>query len=99
MCIISFVIGDLCKGSTTDSDSVCEGSNPSSPAKNRQLSTESCRFLLITYFSEQEYKLLDSACTSIRVMLISSINTAKKKADKLNINPFSEVFYEEKFWF
>ena len=30
------------------------------------------------YLSEQEYKLLDSACTSIRVMLISSINTAKE---------------------
>ena len=30
------------------------------------------------YISEQEYKSLDSVCTSIRVMLISSINTAKK---------------------
>ena len=29
------------------------------------------------YISEEEYKSLDSACTSIRVMLISSINTAK----------------------
>ena len=29
------------------------------------------------YISESEYKALDSACTSIRVMLISSINTAK----------------------
>ena len=29
------------------------------------------------YLSEQEYKRLDSACASIRVMLISSINTAK----------------------
>lgn len=29
------------------------------------------------YISETEYKALDSACTSIRVMLISSINTAK----------------------
>ena len=29
------------------------------------------------YISEEEYKTLDSACTSIRVMLISSINTAK----------------------
>ena len=31
------------------------------------------------YISEQEYKALDSACTSIRVMLISSINTVKGK--------------------
>ena len=31
------------------------------------------------YISEQEYKKLDSACTSIRVMLISSVNTAKNK--------------------
>lgn len=30
------------------------------------------------YITEAEYKLLDSACTSIRVMLISSINTAKE---------------------
>jgi len=29
------------------------------------------------YISEDEYKAFDSACTSIRVMLISSINTAK----------------------
>ena len=29
------------------------------------------------YINEQEYKSLDSACASIRVMLISSINTAK----------------------
>lgn len=30
------------------------------------------------YIKETEYKLLDSACTNIRVMLISSINTAKQ---------------------
>ena len=30
------------------------------------------------YISEEEYKTLSSACTSIRVMLISSINTAKE---------------------
>ena len=29
------------------------------------------------YLSEADYKALDSVCTSIRVMLISSINTAK----------------------
>ena len=29
------------------------------------------------YITEAEYKALDAACTSIRVMLISSINTAK----------------------
>ena len=28
-----FDIGELCNGSTTDSDSVCWGSNPYSPAK------------------------------------------------------------------
>ena len=32
------------------------------------------------YISESEYKSLDSACTSIRVMLISSVNTAKENA-------------------
>ncbi len=31
------------------------------------------------YISEQEYKELDAACTSLRVMLISSVNTAKGK--------------------
>lgn len=30
------------------------------------------------YIDEVSYKQLDSACTSIRVMLIASINTAKK---------------------
>lgn len=30
------------------------------------------------YITEQQYKTLDSACTSIRIMLISSINTAKE---------------------
>ena len=30
------------------------------------------------YIEEAEFKKLDSACTSIRVMLISSINTAKE---------------------
>ena len=32
------------------------------------------------YISEEEYRSLDSACTSIRVMLISSINTAKENS-------------------
>ena len=32
------------------------------------------------YMSEEEYKVLDSACTSLRVMLIASINTAKGNA-------------------
>ncbi len=31
------------------------------------------------YLSEEEYKKFDSACSSIRVMLISSVNTAKKQ--------------------
>ena len=34
------------------------------------------------YLSEQQYKMLDSACTSIRVMLISSIKTAKDRQTK-----------------
>ena len=29
------------------------------------------------YLNEQDFKALDSACTSLRVMLIASINTAK----------------------
>ena len=32
--IIAIALAELCKGSTPDSDSVCEGSNPSSAAKN-----------------------------------------------------------------
>ncbi len=34
------------------------------------------------YLTDTEYKALDSACTSIRVMLISSINTAKENIQK-----------------
>lgn len=30
------------------------------------------------YISEEDYRILESACTSIRVMLISSLNTAKE---------------------
>lgn len=30
------------------------------------------------YITKENYKVLDSACTSIRVMLIASINTAKE---------------------
>lgn len=33
------------------------------------------------YLSEAEYKALDSVCTSIRVMLITSINTAKNNQE------------------
>ncbi|MEE1053420.1 MAG: four helix bundle protein [Acutalibacteraceae bacterium] len=31
------------------------------------------------YITEEQYKSLDSACTSIRVMLISSVNTVKSQ--------------------
>lgn len=34
------------------------------------------------YLKEDGFKALDAACTSIRVMLISSINTAKSKTEK-----------------
>ena len=30
------------------------------------------------YITEDEYKALDSACTSIRIMLVASLNTAKE---------------------
>ena len=30
------------------------------------------------YIADEEYKSLDAACTSIRVMLIASVNTAKE---------------------
>ena len=33
------------------------------------------------YITEEEFNLLDSACSRIRVMLISSINTAKESFD------------------
>ena len=33
------------------------------------------------YITNEEFKVLDSACASIRVMLISSINTAKTNKD------------------
>lgn len=34
--------------------------------------------LKTSYIDETQYKMLSSACTSIRVMLIASINTAKE---------------------
>ena len=41
-------IGELCNGSTTDSDSVCWGSNPYSPAKERQTIIRWSVFLSLT---------------------------------------------------
>lgn len=35
------------------------------------------------YITESEFKKLDSACTGIRVMLISSVNTAKKNENSM----------------
>ena len=34
------------------------------------------------YIDEQTYKSLDSACSSLRVMLISSVNTSKGKKEE-----------------
>ena len=34
------------------------------------------------YIGDQTYKTLDSACASIRVMLIASINTTKQNSDE-----------------
>ena len=46
------------------------------------------------YISEQEYKELDAACTNIRVMLISSVNTAKNKLKQTSPAdvPFSKPY-------
>src|SRR5699024_7878629 len=38
-------IGDLCNGSTPDSDSVCGGSNPSSPARKNPVTVVTGFFL------------------------------------------------------
>ena len=54
ICIIVFVRQDtagLCKGSTADSDSVCEGSNPSPAAKGTRLSRVPFLFLFLQPFS------------------------------------------------
>ena len=40
-------VGDLCNGSTADSDSVCRGSNPLSPAKKHLLSKDKRCFLMM----------------------------------------------------
>ena len=48
MCIITFVVAELCNGSTADSDSVCLGSNPSSAAK-KEKSHGSVAFLFLYY--------------------------------------------------
>lgn len=41
------------------------------------------------YIDNDEYKKLDNACTGIRVMLISSINTAKENTKQIQIFNFS----------
>ena len=39
------------------------------------------------HIDEETYKNLDSACTSIRVMLISLVNTVKSKSEKQHLIP------------
>ena len=57
---------ELCKGSTADSDSVCLGSNPSSAAKKRQVSTETCRFFIqsegLVCNRRQAYVISEAVC-------------------------------------
>ena len=43
--IIAYALAGLCKGSTADSDSVCEGSNPSPAANCRRLCLACGNFL------------------------------------------------------
>ncbi len=45
-CIIKKFVAGLCKGSTTDSDSVCLGSNPSPAAKRIVLSFQYDSFIV-----------------------------------------------------
>ena len=58
-------IEELCNGSTTDSDSVCWGSNPYSAAKKkRQFSTEDCRFFLFSSLFSIFFSLLSKIVVS-----------------------------------
>ena len=50
-----FDIGELCNGSTTDSDSVCWGSNPYSPAK---IKASSYRVVLFYFVCDKVNPLL-----------------------------------------
>ena len=46
MAMLKIYIAGLCKGSTTDSDSVCEGSNPSLAANKKACNRNGYRLLL-----------------------------------------------------
>ena len=54
----------LCKGSTTDSDSVCEGSNPSPAAKESDLKIVLGRFL---YFCDSIYREMGRKLLPIQI--------------------------------
>ena len=54
----------LCKGSTTDSDSVCEGSNPSPAAKESDLKIVLGRFL---YFCDSTYREMGRKLLPIQI--------------------------------
>ena len=57
-------IAGLCKGSTTDSDSVCEGSNPSPAAKESDLKIVLGRFL---YFCDSTYREMGRKLLPIQI--------------------------------
>ena len=70
--IIHVAIARLCKGSTTDSDSVCLGSNPSRAAKKKKLHgdfTMEFFFLAILYIMSFFILIVNKNCLFYLIML------------------------------
>ena len=58
------IIGDLCNGSTTDSDSVCGGSNPSSPARKKH--AQACFFRDVCSHANRSLAMITPLSNDVR---------------------------------
>ena len=80
--IITFVDAGLCKGSTTDSDSVCLGSNPSSATMQEQQ-----QVMLLLFF--RGVAQLVECCVRDAEAASSNLATPTKKNRRLHVGGFS----------
>ena len=84
-CIIVFVrqnIAGLCKGSTADSDSVCEGSNPSPAASEQKLKILYFQGVLSFFLSLAKLFLRGSWFQIFQIFQILCVKLCVKKSGK-----------------
>ena len=79
-------IAELCKGSTADSDSVCEGSNPSPAAKQETLERNGSRVFVIQQCLRLKARMTVLSCP--RTPLLPSRHAGNFST---NLPPFAMV--------